>query len=161
MCPPSVENCFDARRLKIVNFITYGLIFTGLMVRFFVRDAEDGGIGRTPMFLYIIQCILTILLVLMLISGEIHKPAAVLVCFPLLMSRVGRGAVIFMLALPLTNFLEAWTAIIAIICACVGVLNMSLGWRDGVVELKFADEGVPDWRSQLPGMSNNNAGAGP
>ena len=99
------------------------------------------------MFLFIIQFILTVLLVLMLISGEIHKPAAVLVCFPLLMSRMGRGAIILMIGLPLTNFLEFWTVVIAIVVACVGILNMSLGWRDGVVELKFANDGVPDWRA--------------
>jgi len=49
-----------------------------------------------------------------------------------------------MIALPITNFLEAWTAIIAILCAAIGILNMSLGWRDGVVELKYAEEGVPE-----------------
>ena len=80
----------------------------------------------------------------MLISGELHKPTAILMCFPLLMSRVGRGAIILMIALPITNFLEAWTAIIAILCAAIGILNMSLGWRDGVVELKYAEEGVPE-----------------
>ena len=109
------------------------------------------------MFLFIIQFILTVLLVLMLISGEIHKPAAVLVCFPLLMSRMGRGAIILMLGLPITNFLEFWTAVIAIVVACVGILNMSLGWRDGVVELKFANDGVPDWRSGIPSAPTNMA----
>ena len=67
-----------------------------------------------------------------------------------------------MLALPLTNFLEAWTAIIAIICACVGVLNMSLGWRDGVVELKFANDGVPDWRAGgFPSSTATSTGTTP
>ena len=108
------------------------------------------------MFLYICQFVLTILLVLMLICGEIHKPAAVLVCFPLLMSKVGRGAIIFMVSLPITNFLDFWTALVAIICACVGVLNMSLGWRDGVVELKYANEGIPE-RGMRNVPTNTNA----
>lgn len=116
----------------------------GLILRFFVSDASDSGIGRTPTFLFILQFVLSILLILMLISGELHKPTAILMCFPLLMSRVGRGAIILMIALPITNFLEAWTVIIMLACAFVGILNMSLGWRDGVVELKFAEEGVPE-----------------
>ena len=65
-------------------------------------------------------------------------------CFPLLMSRVGRGSIILMLSLPITNFLDMYTAVIAIFCAAVGILNMSLGWRDGIVELKYADEGMPE-----------------
>ena len=133
----------------------------GLILRFFLSEEDDGGIGRTPMFLYIVQFFLTVVLVLMLISGEIHKPAGILMCFPLLMSRVGRGAIILMLSLPLTNFLEAYTAILAIICACVGVLNMSLGWRDGVIELKYAEEGVPE-RGSLPSKAPpSSASPGP
>lgn len=127
-------------------------MFLGLILRFFVAEEEDNGIGRTPMFLYILQFVLTILLIMMLISGEIHKPAGILMCFPLLMSRVGRGAIIFMLALPITNMLEAWTAIIAIICAAVGVLNMSLGWKDLPIELKYAEDGIPE-KGSLPTAS--------
>ena len=147
MCPTGIEDFFNPiqnKRLKILNFFTYGLIGFGLILRFFVSDSGDNGIGRTPMFLFIIQFVLTILLILMLICGEIHKPIAVLVCFPLLMSRVGRGAIILMVSLPITNFLDFWTVLIAIFCALVGILNMSLGWKDGVVELKFAEEGIPE-----------------
>ena len=94
--------------------------------------------------LFAVQMVLTLVFILMLISGEIHKPAALLLCFPLLMSRVGRGAIIMMIALPVTNFLDAVTAVIAIIGTAVGVLNISIGYNDGPVELKFAEEGVPD-----------------
>merc|ERR1719350_1991558 len=106
MCPTSIEDFFSPQRLRILNFITYVLIFFGLILRFFVAESGDNGIGKTPMFLYIIQVVLTIFLMLLLICGEIHKPVAVLVCFPLLMSRVGRGSIILMVSLPLTNFLE-------------------------------------------------------
>ena len=159
MCPTGIEDFFNPiqnKRLKILNFFTYGLIGFGLILRFFVSDSGDNGIGRTPMFLFIIQFVLTILLILMLICGEIHKPIAVLVCFPLLMSRVGRGAIIFMVSLPITNFLDFWTVIIAIICGCVGILNMSLGWRDGVVELKYANEGIPDFKGMRNTAPTNN-----
>ena len=156
MCPPSIEDFFTIQRLKVLNFITYGLIFTGLIVRFFVAESGDNGIGKTPMFLYIVQVVLTIILILLLICGELHKPVAVLVCFPLLMSRMGRGAIIFMVSLPITNFLDFFTVLIMIICACVGVLNMSLGWRDGIVELKYANEGLPERGMRNVPASNNN-----
>ena len=155
MCPPSIEDFFTIQRLKVLNFIIYGLIFTGLIVRFFVAESGDNGIGKTPMFLYIVQVVLTIILILLLICGELHKPVAVLVCFPLLMSRMGRGAIIFMVSLPITNFLDFFTVLIMIICACVGVLNMSLGWRDGIVELKYANEGVPERGMRNMPAANN------
>ena len=80
----------------------------------------------------------------LVIVGEMHKPAPLLLCFPLLMSRTGRGAIIFMLALPVTNFNDFWTALIAIIAAGIGFFNMYIGANDGPVELKFAEEGIPD-----------------
>ena len=116
----------------------------GLILRFFVNDDEASGFNNTPAFLFICQFILTIIFILFLISGEIHKPAGLLLCFPLLMSRLGRGTIILMLSMPITNFLSFWTVLIALICSAVGILNMSIGWRDAAVELKYAEDGVPD-----------------
>ena len=75
-------------------------------------------------------------------------------CFPLLMSRVGRGAIILILALPVTNFLDFSTVLIALIGAAVGVINISIGYHDGPVEIKYANEGMPEDF----GANDNNAG---
>ena len=115
---------------------------------------EDSGIGDTPTFLFIVQFLFSFVMIGLIIVGQMHKPASILLCFPLLMSRMGRGAIIFMLALPVTNFLDAWTAIIAIIAASIGFFNMYLGYYDGPVELKYADEGVPE---DLTGASKGAA----
>ena len=98
----------------------------------------------TPTFLYIVQFIFSYVFLMLLVMGEMHKPVPILLCFPLLMSRVGRGIIILMVSLPITNFNEAVCAIIAIICSLIGILNMMLGCRDGQVELTYAKDGVPE-----------------
>ena len=149
MCQ-KIEEFFTPPRLRIVNYVAYGLMAIGLILRFIISAPEDSGIGDTPAFLFVVQFILSYLLIMLLIMGDLHKPAGILLCFPLLMSRMGRGAIIFMIALPVTNFLEAWTIIITIISGAVGVLNMSIGYRDSPVEPKFAEEGVPERGTAAP-----------
>ena len=129
----------------------------GVLIRFFVSESTDEGIGETPQFLFISQAILTFLFVGLLVCGELHKPAAIMMCFPLLMSRTGRGVIIVMFSLPLTNFLEAYTALIMIICVTMGSINIALGCKDGPVELKYAEEGVPE-RTAAPTSPPRNAG---
>ena len=146
--------------LKKINFVTYGLMCFGLILRFFTADSEYTGFNKTPTFLFICQFIITIVFILFLISGEIHKPAGLLLCFPLLMSRLGRGTIILMLSMPITNLLNFWCALIAIFCSIVGIINMSVGWHDAAVELKFAEEGVPDPElGGKPGGGNPDANA--
>mmetsp|Transcript_11947 Transcript_11947/g.15270 ORF Transcript_11947/g.15270 Transcript_11947/m.15270 type:complete len:164 (+) Transcript_11947:1-492(+) len=131
-------------RLRITNFIVYGLIVLGLILRAIVADEADYGVGRTPVYLYVVQLVLTLLFVGMLVCGELHRPAAILMCFPLLMSRVGRGAIIIILALPVTNWLDFSTVLIALIGAAVGGINIAIGFEDGPVEIKYANEGLPE-----------------
>ena len=45
-----------------------------------------------------------------------------------------------MLGIPITNFTDIWTVIIAAIVTTIGVINFIIGFRDGPVELKFAEE---------------------
>ena len=135
-----LEELFRDKRLRNLNFFAYGLIFIGLILRFLVTDAEDSGIGDTPYFLFIVQFIITIIFVMLLLFGEMHRPAPILICFPLLMSRSGRGALIMMLGIPITNFTDIWTVIIAAIVTTIGVINFIIGFRDGPVELKYAEE---------------------
>ena len=139
-----LKEFFTPPRLRVLNYVAYGLMAFGMILRFLVTAEEDSGIGRTPFLLFIVQFVVTYAFIAMLIMGEMHKPAAILLCFPLLMSRLGRGSIILMLSLPITNMLEIGTTMIMIICACIGIFNMILGWKDGPVELKWADEGVPD-----------------
>lgn len=139
-----LKEFLTAPRLRITNFIIYGLICLGLILRFIIADEGDSGVGRTPTFLFIVQLILSFAFIGMCICGELHRPVAILMCFPLLMSRVGRGAIIIILALPVTNWLDFSTILIALVGATVGGINISLGWHDGPVELKYAEEGVPE-----------------
>ena len=133
-----------APRLRITNFVACGLIILGVILRAIVAADEDEGVGGTPVFLYIVQLVLSLIFVGMLICGELHKPAAILMCFPLLMSRAGRGVIIMVLALPVTNFYDFSTALIAIVCTAIGVVNISIGFRDGPVQIKYAQDGVPE-----------------
>ena len=122
-----------APRLRITNFVTYGLIILGVILRAIVSEEEDPGVGGTPVFLYIVQLVLTLMFTGMLICGELHRPAAILMCFPLLMSRLGRGIIIIVLSLPVTNFYDFSTALITIVATAVGVMNCIIGFRDGPV----------------------------
>jgi len=113
-----------------------------------MNDEEDSGIGNTPAFLFIVQFVMSYVLVGLCILGELHKPSSIMMCFPLLMSRTGRGAIILCVAGPVTNFGDFFTSLISIIGISVGILNISLGCNDAPVELKFAEEGVPEWAPQ-------------
>ena len=152
-----VKDILTPPRLRVTNFVVYGLLILGLILRAIVADEDDDGIGRTPTFLYIVQLVLTILFVGMLICGELHKVPAILMCFPLLMSRAGRGAIILILSLPVTNFLDFSTVLIAIIGATVGVFNISIGSHDGPIEIKYANEGMPE---EFGAVSTNSASQG-
>ena len=143
MCQ-KIQGFCKPQRLRVLNFLTYGLMATGLILRFILNSSSEDGIGMTPTFLYIVQFVFSYIFIMLLIMGEMHKPVAILLCFPLLMSRVGRGTIILMVSLPITNFNEAVCAIIAMICSCIGVINMMLGCRDGQVELTYAKDGVPE-----------------
>ena len=79
-------------------------------------------------------------MLLLLVMGELHKPTAFLICFPLVMSRTGRGAILLMISLPLTNFESILTVLLAIICSTIGVINILMGFHDSPVELKFAED---------------------
>ena len=133
-----------APRMRITNFVTYGLIILGVILRAIVSDEADEGVGGTPVFLYIVQLLLSIVFVGMLICGELHKPVAILMCFPLVMSRVGRGVIIIILALPVTNFYDFSTALIMIITTVIGAVNIYIGFNDGPILLKYAQEGMPE-----------------
>lgn len=110
-----------------------------------MTDEDDSGIGNTPTFLFIVQFVMTFVMVGLCILGELHKPSSIMMCFPLLMSRTGRGAIILAVSGPITNFGDFFTALISIIGISVGILNISLGCNDAPVELRFADDGVPEW----------------
>ena len=138
-----LKEFFTQPRLRVTNFVIYGLIALGIILRFILADEGENGVGRTPTFLFIVQLLLTFVFLGLLICGELHKPVSILMCFPLLMSRVGRGAIIIILALPVTNWLDFSTILIALVGAAVGTLNISVGWHDGPVELKYAEDGLP------------------
>lgn len=139
-----LKEFLTAPRLRVTNFISCGLIVLGIILRFVVSDEEDEGVGGTPTFLYIVQFLLTLLFVTMLICGELHKSPVILRNLPLLMSRSGRGVIMLFIALPVTNFYDFITVLIALVAALIGILNICIGYHDGNVELKYADEGVPE-----------------
>ena len=143
MCQ-KIQGFCKPQRLRVLNYLTYGLMATGLILRFILNSSSEDGVGMTPTFLYIVQFIFSYVFLMLLVMGEMHKPVPILLCFPLLMSRVGRGIIILMVSLPITNFNEAVCAIIAMICSLIGILNMMLGCRDGQVELTYAKDGVAE-----------------
>merc|ERR1712013_67476 len=85
---------------KILNFAACGLIIFANVLRFFVSEKGDDGIDGTPLMLFFIQTILTIMHALFVICGELFCPPVLLANYPLLVSRMGRGAIIILIALP-------------------------------------------------------------
>lgn len=84
--------------------------------------------------------ILTIIILVLLagiIMGELHKVDKVLACLPILMSRSGRGILIFAIGL-ITCCHNPAVLGLSIIAMIVGIFNIFLGMRDDPISLDHA-----------------------
>ena len=90
--------------LRYLNFAAYSLVILTLILRVILSDEEDNGIGNTPTFLFVLQCIMTILILASLVMGELRRTEDFIICYPLELSRTKRGIIILIIALTLTNF---------------------------------------------------------
>ena len=125
-CTPKISQTF--------NLIACLLIVLGILLRYVLNTFEDT-IGKTPILLFHVQALASLLCVFLVVAGEFGKPQRVLGCFPLLCSRTGRSVIVLMVSIPLTNFTDFYTAVISIFCSCVGLVGIVVSWQDPPVEL--------------------------
>ena len=107
--------------------------------------------------------ILTIIilgLLALIIIGELKKLEKILGCFPLLMSRSGRGMMIFAIGL-ITCCRNKVVLGLSIVAMLVGILNIILGSRDDHVTIDKAyqstarESNAMQTRSQSKPQANN------
>ena len=137
-----VEVKLTPKMFSVLNILGCCLIILTNVLRYFVKNNSKKGIDGTPVMLFMIQTILTILHALLIFFGEINKPAFILYYYPLLVARFGRGVLLILVALPLLcpNF---WIILLVIIITLIGALNIWMAWDDAPVTLNFDDEGFP------------------
>ena len=76
----------------------------------------------------------------MVICGELFCPPILIANYPLLASRMGRGAIIILIGLPLLSW-NFWIILLILISTLIGALNVWAGKNDPPVTLKMAKEG--------------------
>ena len=156
--------------LKVINIITCLLIIFTNLLRYFVRKDNKEGIDGCPIALFFVQTVLTIMHAVFIICGELWCPPILIANYPLLVSRVGRGALIVLVGVPLTgpNF---FVVVLVFLIALVGLINIWIGWDDPVVTMKLAKDGPTEGTTskendavQMPPQTSANpalTGTGP
>ena len=139
--------------LAVFNFISFILIIACAVLRVFWKDEEKEGFSGVNPFLYFIQVGTTVLLTVFLALGELQKSELVLGAFPLLMSRAGRGVIMMMVALPLTQWSDGAIASAVIFVTLVALFNIMVG--QGEPALQFDGGKITNGKPQA---HENNAG---
>merc|ERR1712194_624575 len=132
-----VEVKLTEKTLGCINTVACsGIIFTNLL-RWFVKSDTKEGIDGIPIMLFFVQTVLTIMFAVFVICGEFRKPLMLVQNFPLLVSRLGKGALIILVTIPLIgpNFL---VVLLCILICLIGALSVWLGWSHGPVTLEEA-----------------------
>ena len=101
-------------------------MFTNIL-RYFIRDETKEGIDNTPIMLFFVQTVLTVIFSILIICGELFMPAILMCYFPLLASRSGRGCLIIMTALP-TIGPHFGVVVLILLFLIIGALNVWIGW---------------------------------
>ena len=128
---------------KVANVLAGALIIVTNILRFVVKPDDEKGIDGTPVMLFLIQTLLTIVHAVFVVCGELFCPPVIIANYPLLASRMGRGAIIILVALPLLSW-NFFIIILVLLIVAIGVLNVLAGRNDPPVTLKMAKGGKPD-----------------
>ena len=150
---------------KVLNISAAALIIFTNILRFVVKPDDKEGIDGTPVMLFIVQTILTVLHAIFIICGELFWPLVILANYPLLVSRMGRGIIIVLVAVPLLSW-NFFIIVLVLLIILIGLLNVFAGKNDPPVTLKMAKEGVPEQKdreveipNKLPTTGTSNAPA--
>lgn len=116
--------------MRIINvFLTvalFGQIICRLALSWHDREAKG---------LLLIWSLYTVALAVFNMFGEFRKPEQVVVYFPLVLTRAGRGAMFAFMTMPM--FTAEWASVcLGLIVLLGAVFNIVIGWHDPPVTLK-------------------------
>ena len=114
---------------KVIGISAAVLLFTAQIVKWGADDHGQNGHFGVPKGTFFFWSLFSMLILVGVILGELMKGVALLACFPLLLSRSGRGALMLMIGFAqfCRNKIVLFLAIPAFIIA---LLHTILGVRD-------------------------------
>ena len=125
----------NGKTISIINIVFVVLMNICLLLRFFLSPEGMDGVGGTPTFLFLIQFISTIAFSILIVLAELKKGETILGYLVIFRSRSGRGTVMLMCGLPVTNWHNWFIGLSAILISLVAVLNLLIGWSDEPLKL--------------------------
>ena len=68
--------------------------------------------------------------------AALRKPLVLIIWFPMILSRAGRGLMYIFLTLPMITR-EASTIILGVLILLFGIFNILIGWTEAPIDLKM------------------------
>ncbi len=124
---------------KVLGIGAAALLIVAQIAKWAVSDKEALGHFGVPKGTFAIWTLTCLVVLVGLILGELHKVPVILFNFPLLMSRSGRGGLLFGIGF-ITCCRNAIVLGLAIPALIVAVLHILLGLKDEPVTLQKAYE---------------------
>lgn len=122
----------DEKKMRIINFVSYGLIVFTILMRILTAEDVEGRYDHVPSGFFWMQIVWTLIVVAFLVMGEIQKPLNMIAKFPMIISRKGKGVILIATALPLIAN-NIWAFILCSIIILVGAFNIFIGWGDKII----------------------------
>lgn len=121
----------NAKKMKVINVLITIILLIQTILRLVLswNDGEAKG-------LLLMWSIYIFALAILNILGEFRKPEHLLVWYPLILTRSGRGFMFIFLSLPMFTK-EASTICLGIIVILGALLNIILGWNDQPISLEI------------------------
>ena len=126
--------------LKVIGITASILLIAAQLAKWASKDNGAFGKFGVPTGTFVIWSLSVIALLVGTILGELHKAAFLLYSFPLLMSRSGRGFILFFISF-MTCCRNKVVLGLAIPAMLIALVNIFLGGKDIAVTISMAYEG--------------------
>ena len=119
----------DPTKFKVINSIVTVLLFAQAFCR--IALARNDGESKPLLITWLLY---TIVLGTINLMGEFRKPESVIVWFPLILTRCGRGTIfVFLSMMMFAN--EPISAVLGVIVLIGALFNIITGWNDPAIEI--------------------------
>ena len=125
----SMRLFFSEKKMLVLNCVAVGFLILGSIVRFATTPEGKRGFEGTPAGQYVMMFLWNLWFCALIIMGEVKKPESILVKWPLLVSRTGKGWILIWLSF--FFFSRHWFPVLCcVIGIIIGGINIFVGFPD-------------------------------